>query len=212
MVKKLFSLVCLAILFLPVAVGAQAGAVGGNGVATRITERVNEAVKGVIARCAVIESKVQSKTSVFDNSKVRHLEIYANVKNRIIAISGKLAAKGLDLTVLNSYLAVLDQKIKKFSDDYAVYVNKLKESQNFVCGKSEGDFRGKLKEARTALAQVHKDAVDIRTYYAQVLKPELNRLKNQLRPKLATTTLETAELSVPTEPPVETVPAPAETN
>lgn len=200
MTKKIFSLACLVILAFPLVVSAQNNAPGGNGVATKITERVNEAVKGVIARCAVVESKIQSKTSVFDNSKVRHLEIYANIKNRLTSIMEKLSARGIDVTSLKASLTVFDQKIKKFSDDYAIYINKLKDSQVYVCGKAEGDFKNKLKEAKAALAQVHRDAVEIRTYYAKTLKPELNRLRNQLRPKSATTTPETSELETPTEP------------
>lgn len=148
-------------------------------------------VKGVIARCPILESKIQVKVGNFDNNKVKHLVVYGQVKERISALADRLSAQGVDVTALKAYLAVFDQKIQKFSSDYAAYIATLKESQDFVCGKSEGQFRAKWKEAKAALAQVHKDAVDIRTYYAQTLKPELNRIRNQFRVR-ATTTPESA--------------------
>jgi hypothetical protein len=190
MTKKFLVLAAILLLSAPLAVSAQgsAGTVGAS-VMARVTS--SSAVKGVIARCAILESKIQIKVSNFDNNKVKHLEIYGKVKDRVNALADRLAAQGVDTAVLKAYLVIFDSKIQKFSDDYAIYVTKLKEGQDFVCGKSEGQFRAKWKEAKTALAQVHKDAVDIRTYYAQTLKPELNRIKNQFHAQ-ASTTPETA--------------------
>ena len=155
------------------------------------------AVKGVLARCPVIESKIQVKSTNFDNNKIKHLDAYGKVKDRLVVLADKLASKGVDVSNLKAYLAIFDQKIKKFSDDYAIYIGKLKESQAFVCGKSEGQFRAKLKEAKTAMAQVHKDAVDIRTYYAQTLKPEVNRIRAVLRGQNSTSTSTTTPAAVP---------------
>lgn len=198
MTKKFLALAAACLLFAPLMASAE-GAVGNVRASVTARTASSTVVKGVIARCAILESKIQIKVSNFDNSKVKHLEIYAKVKEKVNVLADRLAAQGVDVTALKSYLTVYDQKIQKFSDDYAAYVTKLKESQEFVCGKSEGQFRAKWKEAKTALVQVHKDAVDIRTYYAQTLKPELNRIKNQFRAK-ATTTPEAAA-TVETENP-----------
>lgn len=189
MAKKIIILVCLAALALPIIVSAQNQTPNrfGSGVSPKVSSTIG-AVKDVINRCPVIESKIQVKITNFDNVKIRHLEIYNRVRNRIASLTEKLAASGIDVTKLNYQLVVFDQKLKKFSDDYAIYINKLKESQAYVCGRSEGVFKTKLKEAKTALAQVHKDAVDIRTYYAQTIKPEINRIRTLIRNQKTTTT------------------------
>lgn len=184
MTKKILIVISFAILVLPLAATAQ-GTVAVN---TAAGAGVASAVKGVLARCPIVESKIQVKAVNFDNNKIRHLEAYAKVKERVLVLIGKLEAKGIDVTNLKADLVVFDQKVTKFSDDYVIYIGKLKESQVYVCGKSEGQFLAKLKEVKVALAQVHQDAVNIRTYYAQVLKPEINRIKATFRIQKASST------------------------
>lgn len=194
MAKKIFTLICVCLVAMPLMASAQ----GTSTVNAKLSAKIastTAAIKGALARCPVVESKIQVKATNFDNNKVKHLEIYSKVKERLVSITDKLAAKGIDVTSLRATLVVFDQKITKFSDDYAIYIGKLKESQVFVCGKSEGDFRTKLKDAKTALAQVHKDAVDIRTYYAQTVKPEINKIRALLRaPKTTSTPATTTDL------------------
>lgn len=156
-------------------------------------------VKGVLARCAIVESKMQVKSTNFDNNKVKHLDVYSQVKSRLVVITDNLATQGLDVAPLRADLAIYDQKIKKFSDDYATYIGILKDSQAYACGKSEVQFRARFKEAKTALAQVHQDAVAVQIYYAQTLKPEVNRLKAVLRGDKATSTAVTSTATT-TEP------------
>lgn len=149
------------------------------GVTTTLRNAVQTAVAGAIARCLTIESRIQVKVGNFDNNKLRHMEAYANMKERLVKVDARLAEKGLDTSKLKSYLEVLDGKVKKFASDYGTYINKLKESQTSVCGQSEGKFLVKIKEARAAMKLVHKDALDIRAYYVNTIKPELQNLKKQ---------------------------------
>lgn len=188
MSKKIVFAMAFVVLTLPVVASAETG---DRSTSTRFETPkaiIQTAIKNVIARCPIIESKIQVKATNFDNNKVKHLEIYARLKNQLTNIASKLEAKGVDVSVLKADLVILDQKIKKFSEDYAIYIKKLKASQEFVCGKSEGDFRTALKDAKVALAQVHKDTLDIRSYFAQTIKPEINRIKQLINGKKASTT------------------------
>lgn len=183
--KTIATLAFLSIIFSPLAVSAQG--ISGNTVSGSVNSATT-AIKGAVARCQIVESKIQTKVVRFDNSKVKHLEIYAKVKERVTTLITKLDAQGVDTASLKSALSAYDQKIAKFSNDYAIYIEKLKETQVYVCGKSEGSFLAKLKEAKTALAQVHQDALSIRNHYAQVLKPEINRIRENIRVKRSTST------------------------
>lgn len=147
--------------------------------------------KNAIKRCAVITSKIQTKLSSFDNSKIKHLGVYADLKAQLSTTADKLAARGADVAVLRAYLVTLDEKIAKFNADYASYAAKLKDSQEYVCGKSEGEFLAKLKESRTALQWVFRDAVDIRTFVLTKIKVELNRIRQELKLAAASSTPET---------------------
>lgn len=157
-----------------------------SGTTTTLRNALQTAVTGAIDRCPMIESRIQVKVGDFDNNKIRHMEAYANMKERLAKVDARLSEKGVDTTELKSYLVVLDEKIKKFSADYAIYVGKLKDTQTAVCGKPKTQFLAKLKEAKVALKAVHQDALDIRTYYVSTIKPELQALKAQLNDSKAT--------------------------
>lgn len=175
-------------------VAAQEGQLGARvqtatqnaGVSTTLRNAAQTAVAGAIARCPTIESRIQVKVGNFDNNKIRHMEAYANMKERLAKVDVKLTEKGLDTSKLKSELVVLDEKIKKFATDYSTYITKLKESQTSVCGQSEGKFLAKMKEARAGMKVVHQDALDIRAYYVNTIKPELQNLKKQLNDLRAT--------------------------
>ncbi|MFA6525962.1 MAG: hypothetical protein WCT26_00925 [Candidatus Buchananbacteria bacterium] len=187
----LFALVCLLVAPLSVAAATatstKAKVKEATSTAAKV-EAIKKAVKGAIARCPIIESKIQVKIADFDNSKIKHLTVYNNLKDRISKIADRLTARGVDVTALRATLVVLDQKIAKFNADYAIYVAKLKASQEGVCGKSEAQFKALLKETKVALVQVHKDAADIRDYVATTIKAEINKIRISLKTPATSTT------------------------
>lgn len=144
---------------------------------TSTTAAVKKAVAGAVARCPVIESKIQVRVSGFDNTKVKHMQVYQNLSNRLSVVADRLAARGLDVAKFKADLAVLDQKIQKFNDDYATYIATLKDSQSSACGKTSSQFKAKLKEAHMALKPVNTDALDIRNYYNTTIKADIAALR-----------------------------------
>lgn len=177
---KVSIIACALFIFLPMVAGAEMRP-GQTGLGEIRTQASGTIAGKVIARCQIIESKIQIKAVNFDNNKMRHLEIYNQVKNKITEIAEILKNSGGDIDSLNTHLTTFEQKIQKFSSDYAIYIQALKNTQAYACGKSEGEFRNSWRQVKTALAQVHKDAVELRTFYATVLKPEVNRVRTQIR-------------------------------
>lgn len=192
MSKKIF-VPALALLFvLPLSALAATGTAPLFGrVATTTpgsSASAGKAVKGALARCPIVESKIQVKVTSFDNMKMKHLTVYANLKERIAKVADRLTARGVDVAALRASLAVLDQKIAKFNADYASYIAKLRGIQESACGKSQGEFMAKLKEVKVALQWVHRDAADIRNYVNTVIKAEINSIRNALKGPSTTTT------------------------
>jgi hypothetical protein len=137
-------------------------------------------VRGAIKLCANIEAKIQIKISSFDANKARQLNAYLNMKDRLVALNGKLVARGLDTSDLQADLVTLDGKINKFAADYKAYIDSLRATKNYACGQSQGQFVAKLKEAKTLLLEVHKDVLDIRSFYVSTIKPDLQEIKKQI--------------------------------
>ena len=215
--RKILLAIIISVLILPlgaVAVSAAQAGVGASKNAsgtpaltnTAAVEAIKLAVKNAISRCPIIESKIQVKVTDFDNVKIRHLAVYNNLRSRLSTVADRLTARGVDVSVLQTDLSVLDQKIAKFNSDYSDYSVKLRAGQGFACGQPETQFRAKLKESRAALQLVHQDALDIRAYIGGMIKAELIRIRNGLRTP-ATTTPE--QVATTTESEVVTPIAPA---
>jgi len=213
MKKIFFSLLVLSVS-LPVAVSAvtteeptlyenQEGSAAQIQARNRVnpTKAVQKAVAGAIARCPMIESRLQMKVVNFDNNKLRHMESFVNMQSRLAKLSEKLASKGADVSVLQADLSVLGQKIDKFSTDYSAYITKLKGTQTATCGKIATKFKTDLKGAKAAMQLVHQDILDIRAYFVSTIKPDLQAIRVQLSGAKATTTAETVNSSTEAETP-----------
>lgn len=131
-------------------------------------------------RCAKIEEKIAERAAHFDERKGEHQKVYENLVNRINKFVTRFKEENLDTTQLEADLETLKGKINQFSTDYADYIAKFKESKNFTCGSSEGEFRSSLVDARAELKTVHADAAEIRTYVRTVILPEIKVLKAQM--------------------------------
>lgn len=141
------------------------------------------------AKCDQVEANITRKIANFENNRDHHLTSYNKAKDRVAALVTKLEGEGYDVTKLKADLIEYGTKITKFTDDYSIYFAALQESQSFACGQSEGDFKVQLQTARTQLKVVHDDAVSIRTFWAETVKPDILALKAQkVTEKTETTT------------------------
>lgn len=137
-----------------------------------------EAQQRLAAICADVETRIALNITRYDNNQARHIQNYNRLKEKVQEKITKLAGLGVDVTKLNTDLTVLDGKIQLFATDYAAFIAVLRESQTFVCGKSEGEFRAKLENSRTLLAKVKSDALDIRLYYQETIRPDIEAVRN----------------------------------
>ncbi|MEK7167449.1 MAG: hypothetical protein AAB791_00425 [Patescibacteria group bacterium] len=135
-------------------------------------------------RCGLIQARIQNRAVNYDNSKAKHLSAYNNLKDRLIKFEARLSGKGFDTTTLKADMAVLNGKIDQFAADYGLYMSRLRETQNYACGKSDGEFKTKLSESRNLLLKVHEDSKAIREYYASNIKTDLKNLQAQIRIKV----------------------------
>lgn len=130
-----------------------------------------------IANCEVITGNVDKRITNFENQKAKHVTGYKKTQAKIVALVDKMETQGYDVAQLRIDLVTYDQKITKFGTDFDTYITDLTQTKEFTCGRSSGEFKAKLAIAREQLKIVHDDAVAIRTYWSQTLKPEIEALK-----------------------------------
>jgi len=100
---------------------------------------------------------------------------------RAEALVTKFKAEGLDTSKLDASLIVLREKVGALETAHQTFINGLKETETVACGESEGEFRGKLGEARKMTTEVRNGIVEIREHYKNVVRVEILALRDQLK-------------------------------
>lgn len=144
------------------------------------------------AKCEMVNSRIDLKIANFDNGQLRRVSSYQNMKDRLSRAIDKLTAKGVDTSDLKADLVMLDAKIAKLAQDYRAHVDGFRAAKNYDCGESQGQFRRQITESRRELSQVRKDVLDIRSFYATAIKPDLIKARNELKALRGTSTAPTS--------------------
>lgn len=131
-------------------------------------------------RWEMVKQRIELATSRFNNNKERHVKAYGQVKAKVEKILQSLKDKGYDVSKLASDLAVWDEKIQKFTRDYASLIQKLEEILALTPEQAQGDFAALISEARRLLHTVRQDALDIRLFYQQTIRADIQELRAQL--------------------------------
>jgi chromosome segregation ATPase len=136
----------------------------------------------VLTACKAVETKVQDRVSNDDKLQAKHDERYTELVTKVTDLISRAKTAGYDTTSLESDLVTLQAKVAQFKDDKSAYMNALKKSQDYVCGKSEGEFKDAIVAARADLAVVGADAKDIHDYVQNTIKPAVKALKKAVVP------------------------------
>lgn len=126
-------------------------------------------------RCDFVNQKISERLS--------HDQRFSNLKARIASVTTLITNLGgkYDTKAVLDALTQMNSLIDTFTKDNNTLANGLKDTQNFKCGEADGQFLTKLRDSKTLFATVRQDAVNIRTYFAQTLKPAIVSLREQIR-------------------------------
>jgi len=145
----------------------------------RQTARQAKRDESIEQRCARIQERVMERSANFEGRKNGHMAVYENMTNRISKFIERLSGQGYDVSKIQADLVVLKEKIQKFSTDFAAQAAKLGETKNLACGHSDGEFRSGLLGVRTMMQGVRADAMDIRKYMLNTVRPDIQALRKQ---------------------------------
>lgn len=131
-------------------------------------------------KCKNIENKISTRVKRYENNGKMLETVYGNMQTRLARLLERLNAAGADTTKLTADLAILDGKIAKLKTDHATFMTTLKDSQAFVCGSSEGEFKNKLEEARKVPEIIKQDRQDIKDFFQTTIKADLKEIRTAL--------------------------------
>ena len=110
-------------------------------------------------------------------------EVHTNLLNRLNKLVEKLKAKSIDTAKLESEIAVLKTKIDTFKTNLAAYKQEIADLKSMDCASDPTAFKAALEAARSSRQKLWQEAIDIRKYINDTIKPTLKDIRSQLEAK-----------------------------
>lgn len=136
--------------------------------------------KRIQARCKSAQGKITELNAKSANTQQARLKVYGDVTTRLNDFQTKVAAQGVDTTILKTQLTELQTKIDTFQSDVKVYTDAVADTAALDCVADPTAFKASLDASRSALTKVREDAVAIRTHLNQNVKPAMVTIKTEL--------------------------------
>ncbi len=139
----------------------------------------NQSSKIQSTKCANIEARIQTKLQNYSSCNKKFITAYDNMSSRIDKFITKAKTDGYDVTKLETDFTVFKTMIANFKTEVSSSHSLLEQTQEYTCGKSEGQFVSLLAQSRDQFKTAHKTALDIRAYYKDTIRVDLWDIKTQ---------------------------------
>lgn len=170
--------IVMAVMVLAIAPAGSVYAIEGS--TNKLQNTQNRVQQNVEYKCDIVTERVDMLTARYQNNKDGYQQRYQEIATKISDALARLEAKGYDVSTVKADLAVFNQKLMKFSTDFAQFQNMLGGTKGYACGNSNGDFLGELQRSREQLRVVRQDSLELRSYYQTTLRPAIQDLKDQV--------------------------------
>lgn len=136
--------------------------------------------KELSERCTPAQNKISALQKKISAAKTDRPQTYGAFVDKLTTISEKIQAQGLDTTELDAATETLGTLIEDFKTEIAAYEAIVVDLVESDCAADPNGFQATLEDARTQLAVVRDAAAAIRDHVKNVIKPELQSLRQQL--------------------------------
>lgn len=132
-----------------------------------------------IQRCEQIKEKTRSRIEKFEGNNKYHQKNFNLIKQNIEELVTLFGQEGLDTSILEGYLVILETKLSKLYADHDAFIVALEASAGLSCDNIENEIKGKFQLAKQEGTDIKADIIDIKNYYKNTIRPELISLKKQ---------------------------------
>lgn len=132
-------------------------------------------------KCVAAQTTLGTLKERINTIDTNRTAAYKSITDNLTSLSEKLKNKSVDTTAFDADLATLQTKFNTFATDLATYKQAVADLVIVDCKADPDGFKASLETARTSVAQVNKDAVAVRSYLNDTLKPLLQTIRTQLQ-------------------------------
>lgn len=122
-------------------------------------------------------SRLDGRINGIDTSRTN---VYKQVADKLTALDTKVKADGIDTTQLESEIDSFNTQVSTFQTDLSAYKLAVSDLAAMDCVKDPVAFQASLQAARTAHDKTATDALAIRKYVDDTIKPTLQQLRTQV--------------------------------
>ncbi|MFC1755850.1 hypothetical protein ACFLZK_00445 [Patescibacteria group bacterium] len=133
-------------------------------------------------RCENTANRIATKIARFQANKASHVEKYTTLKAKLEEIVTSLADKGIDTSDLEEHIAILDEMVLEYAQDYVDFIAALEDVENEACGEGNG-FKDDMKAIRDMFKSLLEKRLAIRKYYVEVIRLDIKGIREQTREK-----------------------------
>lgn len=132
-------------------------------------------------KCSLVTSRVELIITRYDNNKERHIKRYKKAIERLKNANQKLKELGCNTSKVESDYQKLNSMIIEFAKEYNAFIEYLRNTQNYICGESHGDYLKSLNQARNQLMVARQISLNARNFYQSTIRKDLLGLKETCR-------------------------------
>jgi gas vesicle protein len=129
--------------------------------------------------CERVQNRVQNAIERYRGNTNRYRSFFNGIEVKLTNLISKASAAGYDTSKLEDDLETLRNMITEASQTLYDYLDVLESSEEFTCGESEGVYKDQIKEAKELVKQLRTEIQEMRSFYHETLKPDLNELREQ---------------------------------
>lgn len=127
-------------------------------------------------RCDNRKNMIDNRIKMFGVSEKFHKEKYSRIYDRLSSLTERLDTQGIDTTKLKSDLETLRGKIDILKVNYDILMSKLEALKEVDCENAVSD-KTSMDEIRELLKELKDNANDIREFFINTIKPDVEELK-----------------------------------
>lgn len=129
------------------------------------------------AVCERVSTRIDRHLERYEERKDDFEERVNRVIERLKSINQKLKDRGCDTSQLEADYQSLGSQFSVWVNEYNAFINLLNESKTLACGESQGAYRDKVNQARNQLRTVREQATEMRNFYGETIRPNIETLK-----------------------------------
>lgn len=130
--------------------------------------------------CQGVQGKLQAVEARVQGVQRRRTTVYTSLLERLENLGERLKLAGVDTTEYDKQVAELSTKVNTFSQHLEEYSQAVSDMVGMDCAADPEAFQASLEAARTARAELIKEAKEIRTYLTGTIKPTLVSIRQKL--------------------------------